>query len=518
MKHPVLARMLAVMFAIVCLILLLVGVSDRGEAESAYSEAQRTHNKLLERIETYRSLEAALEGETPYAEANAEYVRRKAQYDRDVSRHKSDVSTHTTTQGSYEMGAEMMWEYRAQLVDAQYSLESMLSQAQLQYGSLTESEAMAAQCRAMAELCRGAAGLVGETPEISEPVPPTPPTMPEAPSFTTAQPQRGDYPEGAEGDAAYVQAAQNWLSEYSAYEQALMDYPAKLEAYYAALESYELEMAAYLEAYARYQQYQAIASQWQSVRKSAEDYLISIGMTPPQGSDAEALNAMADMFEALAQNSDAAAAAVTASLAALELEIAAASELVASLDSQLQSSLETLWYDMDNLDGETEELTVEKDYLLEEAEALKVERTRLDKLKENENRFRSTRILLLEQEEIKLRHEAGEELSAAAESYAAEFAVAADKARQATLLRCLLSVCSGIIGLVCVPAGFEKLKSRFFILVPTLLSMLCAAAAIYINHMLALDTYYAAMPVCVFGLLYLAFAMPRHKVVIRREI
>jgi len=204
MKHPVLARMLSVMLVVVCLIMLIAGVTGREEAEESFAEAQREHEKLLGRIETYRSLEAALEGETPYSEANAEYIKRKAQYDRDISRHNSDIATHATTQGGYEMGADAMWDYRAQLVDAQYSLETLLSQAQLQYGSLTESETIAAQSRAMAELCRGAAALVGDTPAMSEPVPPTPPTMPEPPSFTAPQPQRGDYPEGAEGESSAV--------------------------------------------------------------------------------------------------------------------------------------------------------------------------------------------------------------------------------------------------------------------------------------------------------------------------
>ena len=75
MKHPVLARMLSVMLAVVCLIMLIAGVTGREEAEESFAEARREHEKLLGRIETYRSLEAALEGETPYSEANAEYIR-----------------------------------------------------------------------------------------------------------------------------------------------------------------------------------------------------------------------------------------------------------------------------------------------------------------------------------------------------------------------------------------------------------------------------------------------------------
>lgn len=518
MKHPVLARMLAVILAIVCLIMLLAGVSGREAAENDYEKAAAEHQKLLTRIENYKNLTEKLEGKPPYTEANAAYNKRKAQYERDLSRHRSDVSTHTTTQGGYAMGADMMWEYKAQLVEAQYGLESMAVQLEAQLAAYSESEAIAEQCRAMAELCRGAAGLAGENPTVTEPVPPTPPTMPPQPSFDTPQPQRGDYPEGAEGDAAYLQAAESWLNAYAAYEQALMDYPAQLEAYYAALAEYDTAMALYLEQYAKYQEYQAVASGWKSVRASAEAYLLSIGVTPPAGDDAEALNSLADTFDSLAENSDAAAAAVQATMAALELEMAAANELIGSLNKAIQDSLELTWYEMDGLAEDAEGLSEEKDWLVAEGEALKALRAELDRQRDDENALRSTRLLLMDYEGVGERTEAGEELSSAAGAVAAEMARRAENTHRGQLLRGLLSIAGGAIGLLCVPAGFEKLKSRFFIFAPTFLSMLCAAAAIYINESFSLDTYYAAMPVLIFGLIFLLFSLPRHKVVIRREI
>ena len=519
MKHPVLARILSVFLAIVCVIMALAGFSGRGAAQEDYEQAQWQHEKLLERIQTYKELSEKLEGLTPYAQANAELVKREEQYERDASRHRSDVSAHTATGGGYKMGTDAIWEQKVELDAAERSYEDLVRQMDEAISQLASSEELAAQCSAMAVLCRGAAGVIGENPAITEPVEPTEPVPPsEPPPFELTEPRREDYPDGPEGEAAYISAAEQYIQAYDDYQLSLNDYALAMQDYYAALDQYALDMAEYYEAYALYQQYLITAEGWKEIRAEAENVLIGMGVSPPEGDDAEALFAMAAMFDALAADSDAIAATSVALASALQIEMETVQALISSIQNQLQNSLELMWYQMGELEGDAETLDAERQYLIETRAELEAEREKLDAQKADENKLNSTRLLLLGYEGIKTRHEAGEELAESAEAYAEENLVQIDKTYKGTLLRCLVCIVGGVIGLFSIPAGFEKLKSRFFILVPTLIALACALFSLYISDVLMLDTYYAAMPVIIFSLLFLIFALPRHKVVIRREI
>lgn len=519
MKHPVLARMLAVFLAVVCLIMALAGYFGRETAEEDYAEALRLYEKLLDRIETYKELSLKLEGLTPYAEANRELTKREEQYERDASRHRNDVSTHTVTEGGYKMGTDAIWEQKVELDAAQKSFEDMVRQLNSAIEQLASSEEIAAQCAMMAFLCRGAAAVIGENPAVTEPVPPEEPTMPdEPPPFDMPEPKREDYPPGPEGDAAYLAAAEQYIQAYEDYEASLNEFALAMQEYYAALDQYAVDMAAYYEAYALYQQYLATAEGWKEIRAEAEAVLIEMGIEPPAGDDAEVLMTMALTFEALAADSDALAATSEALANSLQLEMETVQSMIDSIQNQLQNSLELVWYQMGELDEDVEALDDEKRYLIEKKAELTAEREKLDAQKADENKLISTRLLLLGYDGIKELHEAGGELPDCAEAYAVEHRDDIEKTYKGTLLRCLVCIVGGILGLFCIPTGYELIKSRFFILVPTLVAFACAAFSMYISEMLMLDTYYAALPVLIFAPLYLLFAMPRHKVVIRREI
>ena len=519
MKHPVLARMLSVFLAIVSLVMALAGFFGREAAEEDYTEALRQHEKLLERIETYKELDEKLAGLTPYAEANAELKKREEQYERDASRHRSDVSTHTATGGGYKMGTDAIWEQKAALDEAQRNYEEMARQMEEAISQLATAEELEAQCTAMAFLCRGAAGVIGENPTITEPVEPTEPVMPEAPpAFEHAEPRREDYIAGPEGDAAYLAAAEQYVQAFNDYQQSLNDYAIAMQEYYAALDQYALDMVAYYEQYALYQQYLATAEGWKAIRSEAETVLVGMGFIPPGGDDAEALMAMADTFDALAADSDALAASSVAIASALQIEMGTVQGLIDSIRNQLQNSLELMWYQMGELDSDAEILDEERRYLVNTKAELEAEREKLDAQRDDENKRISTRLLLLGYEGIKTRHEAGAELVDSAESYALEYRAEIEKTYKGTLLRCLVSLAGGVFGIFCILSGFEILKSRFFIFVPAFIAFACAAFSMYISDSLMLDTYYAALPVLIFVPIFLLFALPRHKVVIRREI
>ena len=67
------------------------------------------------------------------------------------------------------------------------------------------------------------------------------------------------------------------------------------------------------------------------------------------------------------------------------------------------------------------------------------------------------------------------------------------------------------IALAEIPAAFELVKSRFLLLAPAVVCLVCAVGAFGLNELLGLKRYYAALFMAVFALAYLAIAAPKSK-------
>ena len=83
MKHPALARVMAVTLAIMCVIMLITGVLGFGKAESKYAEDTADYEKLTDRITTYNELTEKLADAESYKQVSAALDEHQQQHDDD---------------------------------------------------------------------------------------------------------------------------------------------------------------------------------------------------------------------------------------------------------------------------------------------------------------------------------------------------------------------------------------------------------------------------------------------------
>ena len=165
MKHPALARVFAVVLAIVSLILFAVGI--RGLQKNETERADRTvfAGKLADRIENYRELHARLLEQPDYERTmkTLDYIVRA--HERAASRHKTDTAIYTATKGGLKMGENLILDGKEELARTRAllrdpetrneTLESALKQliASGQF-SLPWLSELCARASAGADMCR----------------------------------------------------------------------------------------------------------------------------------------------------------------------------------------------------------------------------------------------------------------------------------------------------------------------------------------------------------------------------
>ena len=112
---------------------------------------------------------------------------------------------------------------------------------------------------------------------------------------------------------------------------------------------------------------------------------------------------------------------------------------------------------------------------------------------------------------MKAKLDAGGVLPDSAEEYAAEYHEEYNRLHTVRRVMCLLEVIGGVLGFLCIPAAYEKSKSRFLLIAPACASFACAAAAETAGAVNGLGQSYAAIPVMIFAALYVLAAAPRIK-------
>ena len=142
-------------------------------------------------------------------------------------------------------------------------------------------------------------------------------------------------------------------------------------------------------------------------------------------------------------------------------------EQLAAAQQMIQSSYAQMWAKQSELDGQNESLASRRDSLLGEALRLAAERrTPPTRRRENERRFSSTRALLKGYDGVKAKLDAGGVLPDSAEEYAAEYHEEYNRLHTVRRVMCLLEVIGGVLGFLCIPAAYEKSKSRFLLIAP----------------------------------------------------
>ena len=299
MKHQALARVFAVVLAIMCLLMLLNGATGFGKAAKAHEERTAFEEKYAQRIENYVTLHEQVENSISYDEAYELLKEKLEQHDKDAAQHRTDTALYTAEKGGNTMGANLIWEAMPEIAAAKQELAKAKKQfedVQTAYNGVKgDLQDIAAQAQSdadesgmdaaqMQQLAQEFAALLNAEPRLPEgffipedpgepPQKPTEPQLskPTAPAFDRpTAPEEPPQDADAETLAAYqeqVKAYEDALAEWAEYDTATEEYDAAMAAYQqklAAYESYPERKRAYDEALYQQQEYEEQHAAWES--------------------------------------------------------------------------------------------------------------------------------------------------------------------------------------------------------------------------------------------------------------
>ena len=412
-------------------------------------------------------------------------------------------------------------------------------------------------------------------PKFDEPVPPIPvaplDTMEEVMAKEPENPTKPDVPDDEDNKAVW-----DIYREKEAQHTAWENYAAMVESYPSRLAQYESDKAAYDEKYAEFlnTSYQpwfggfmaaagggftavsgAAAAAGAALNnavavmpdemKSMLPGIDSGGGMPDIGSiggdPAQIINSlysaqgiMASLAGTLGTVSGGLGAAVTAmdneianqinTMSGGELTITPgtdANTIIAMMDAmlkkgegQVESGLADIWYNMGELEKDKERLEEEKTTLDEETSALQTQQAEADELKELERQLTSDRVVLTKVAEIKEGVDDGEKLEVSAERYIAKFRAETETNRKNGLIMSALAAMAGVLGVASVPAAYEKIKKRFWLLVPPALCGALALGSMLLSRGVSDTLYYSTMATVIFAVIHLLVVIPREKVTV----
>lgn len=488
MKHPALARVMAVTLAIMCVIMLITGALGFGKTENKYAEDTADYEKLTDRITTYNELTEKLADAESYKQVSAALDEHQQQHDDDAAQFRTDLAERTAKQGGYKQGAEMLWEARAQAKDgiAQYEqAKAQFNAAEAEYNAkAAEGKALIDMCSSTASTCTNLAAILAM---------PKPENPGEAPTFVDTDPSTTWTDEEKENDpTGYEEAYNNYAAAKAAYEAQMAEYLPKAEAYNTYLAA---ETAAP----------QALAGANMILSKAGAQEM------PDLTTAAAALGQVA-------QTASAGLAEGKTQIEAARAKITAAGAAVEGAIEKIDGNLAQLWYDMGKLDDEEPELEQKRAALLDEAVELAEEKAVAEERKEDEQKLGATRRTLRSYDGIKAKLTDDAELGEVAAQYADEYYAEFNREHTARIAISVLEVLGGILGLCCIPAAFEKCRSRLVLIAPAVAAFVCAAAAEIVAVALALGQCYAALPTLVFAPLYLLAAIPVNKPPVQAQL
>lgn len=491
MKHPALARVMAVTLAIMCVIMLITGVLGFGKAESKYAEDTADYEKLTDRITTYNELTEKLADAESYKQVSAALDEHQQQHDDDAAQFRTDLAERTAKQGGYKQGAEMLWEARAQAKDGMVQYERAKAQfnaAEAEYNAkAAEGKAMIDMCNNMAATCTAAkAGL-----DAADAMP-----VPDAPS--------GERPKLLPNpDETWSEEEKNDSEKLEAARKAYNDSVAAQAEFDAAQKAHDDAIAA------------------KEAAKAGANQALAGANAILTGAGAQAMPDLTSAAAALGQVSQTVSAGLAegkTQIEAARAKITAAGAAVEGAIEKIDGNLAQLWYDMGKLDDEEPELEQKRAALLDEAVELAEEKAVAEERKEDEQKLGATRRTLRSYDGIKAKLTDEAELGEVAAQYADEYYAEFNREHTARIAISVLEVLGGILGLCCIPAAFEKCRSRLVLIAPAVAAFVCAAAAEIVAVALTLGQCYAALPTLVFAPLYLLAAIPVNKPLVQAQL
>ncbi len=584
MKHPVLARVFAIVLAILCLVMTLAGVFGLRSAARDRQRSMEDAGRLRDRAASYTDALAALEGGTPYSEANDTLQRHQAEHDKLASKHRSEMALYTATQSGLRSGTFAMDQADAAFAEGKKQYEAGLAEFNKQAAAFDEQyrqfQEGKQQLQNFAVLYDAAAGLLqnawyhsqnahamaelmdSEDPDarrqltlssydgllaaadqsaaLLQTVKDLTPTLDAIAAMDAGSldslsqlSQMGDFG-GGEVDMPEIDPEQvRQIKEvYDAVWPQVKELVNQMDTLLPAVDSAAQEATGMslteLRAQAQAQrdaiaageteepmtdeQFEAVRAAYnqnraliESVQASADGILGQIqGIADQIGGVIGTAQSQLAQAEPLLEQGRAAIELGRAGLAEAGKQIEAGEK--ALYDARAQ-----IWWEMGKQRDKAARLQYEKERLETEAAQLKELEQAVEARKELEQEERSLRLLLLKRDAVAERNEAGVELTEAARLSAQEIEDEAEYQYQGRRLAYLLLIAAGVLGFLGIPAAFEKTKSRFWLIAPVLLCLLCACGAEYVCLKLGRGSTYSAIGGAIFALIQLLVATPRVK-------
>lgn len=258
MKHPALARVFAVVLAIMGLLLLFSGVRGFGKTRDEHADRLAFEKKYAGRIENFEALRDELGQSADYDETMQALDRFLTEHEKAAAKHKTDTAIFSATKGGLKMGEDMIAAGRAQMNEIRDQLNNAGSRRVFLEGLLSELIAsqksklpwlqtlanQAAQYATESYIEGAKVTLVATelrslmdhepTPELVKAVPYTPPEPP-VELYLPVLPDVWDMGMGADAlQSMYETAASEYMNSAAAYQRAAQDYVNEMQAYYEA--------------------------------------------------------------------------------------------------------------------------------------------------------------------------------------------------------------------------------------------------------------------------------------------
>jgi len=200
-------------------------------------------------------------------------------------------------------------------------------------------------------------------------------------------------------------------------------------------------------------------------------------------------------------------AASASQVAEMKVQLEAAEKGLA----QAHSALADIWYNLGELEKEKADLAEQKIVLDEEAEMLSKEIKEAEELRELENDHVSAKLLLTSVKEVNDMFEESGELVPSAEKYLEDYKAETESRYSGRLIVCILAVIGGIAGLAGIPAVYELIRRRFWLIWPVVLCLVCAAAAEGIYYHAVHEMWYVGLFVAIIAAIHLLIVIPKEK-------
>ena len=473
MKHPALARVLAIVLAVMCFVMIVAGVGGVRNAFTDKKSDDETLALLNERISSIEELQGLLAHTDSYTQQSTALEEAREQHESDSAQHRTDLATYSATRGGTKMGADKLWEAKAQTESGREQLEGAMQQLQA-------GEAAFAMYQSAQSLAGQSSSYVGE--------------------LGTAM----GILQSAAGQAA---AETDPMTIAAIMGQAQTD----AEAAMPNRSSYNDAKTASVTLLT---QISAMAGTTFDSSMIPADISVTVNVNDMQATMTQigtASAVLSNLGNGLTQfaTSSGMDATTGATLAATRTQLEKALAQLKEGENTIQSNLEQIWYQNGELEKDAVDLEQRKGKLDAETQALSELEEAAETQKENERKYNSLSILLRKNGNISAAVAAGGELVESAKLEADRFAGELRQTFGMRLLICTISILSGIAGFVEIPAAFEKTKSRMMLIVPVLVCLLCAAVAVGLSVFLGRGPLYSAIFTIPFAAIQLAVILPQ---------